>query len=384
MEVVGVILTALITAPVALMIIARIMYAVFVGIEMAAPQLMSIMPTGDEIKAAYMNIGMYIAMLAPWESYQEDEDEEESEEEDSSDDASESDEQNSADVVYETACDYNELVFYGSLMGVDCNYWRSKPAVIINRLVERLNSENIGTFTNKHIENVSNRRSNVIRHASPEGNYNFDIIVDASDRTVYEGDYEDNIRSNIITIQYDLRYDSPRTENALVTLAREIVETRLFAATKYISGGVYYLPKAHLCTNADSKYTEDILESYIRSQVWENQAEPTFEEEMLQYGFTMHHDPRGWYQAGFCDHKYFIVSPGNNTARDTIGEEYLSADGAELWVIIEYDPSRANIRRLVELIEKYNADENAIGCLFMRLPGDEPVKKLAAITTVAH
>jgi len=59
MEVAGVILTVLVTAPITIIIIVRFMRMVLMAIKCAMPYLIDVVPTCEEIKAAYANVGWH-------------------------------------------------------------------------------------------------------------------------------------------------------------------------------------------------------------------------------------------------------------------------------------------------------------------------------------
>lgn len=374
---ISIIVAALITAPIAIMIIARAVYLLLVGIERAMPVIMGIIPTRGEIADAYSKMGVCLAAIAPWDPYRDDENTDDSEDdpEDSESDSDLSDDNfvndppittNDSDIVLETSCNSMELEFYSSLLGIVCEYEGSKQPTVLARIVDRLNAENIGTF--------ASIAHNMI-YKKPAAD--FTIIVDVSDRPICEIDYEYD-HFNQTTILYDIRYDNVGAENELVELVRKLTDASIISTQKSRGGGVYYIPRKYDEPAGDphnAKFTEDILECFVKAQLWEQSTEYSLASILLEYGINSFSDPNGWHHAIIGNNHFFVVGNRDEHALEKISAGYVAAGSEGLWVIIFYDYMGASIEKLVGVIIRY-CNNTTTGCLCMRVPGDEPVKKI--------
>jgi len=132
MEVAGVILTALATAPITIIIIVRFMRMVLMAIKCAMPYLIDVVPTCEEIKAAYANVGWYFETAdVPNDTHT----------------PFEHDALGAEEIVRASAIDAETEHLFSNLMGVDIGARANQETIrAVEHLLVKLNALGVGKF----------------------------------------------------------------------------------------------------------------------------------------------------------------------------------------------------------------------------------------------
>ncbi len=208
MEIVIIIGTLLATAPITILVMSRLMRAVFSITKHTLSYLKHIIPTYEEIKAAYMNIGWYLETA---ERIEEDVPQEHGKD---------------SSVVHATALGSDEEYFYSNLVDADLTpHANSETLEAIADLLVKLNSLGICQFIQYGGLRIVDNSSNIRKKLQI-------IILNRDQRS---RDYFINNRPNpfISSIFYNPYIGDVGAEAALLNLVNNIISSKNIKPATY-------------------------------------------------------------------------------------------------------------------------------------------------------